>query len=229
MFKLPGLVHGAMGIIFFIVNAIFALVLLILVLVSSIYALFSKNPDVRYISMKDELAKGQNPNGSTELNALGRGDMKEGSMRRALDDDDDASFYNPPIAKQPTHDASGVPLPPSTAGSNFSHNDPSQFFPAASKEIGYSQGGAQQQRAVPTDLPYLTAGAQRSPSRGSPRSPRMPVNTNYAPSAGGFDSVQGGYDHNGNFQANYQQPQQRSNNNYWSGGQGGGQQQNGYY
>jgi hypothetical protein len=219
-----------MGVIFFIVNAIFALVLLILVFVSSIYALFSKNPDVRYQPMKDELMKGGNPNGSTELDALGlaaRGDMKEGTMRRALDDDDDASFHNPPIAKQPTHDASGVPLPPSTAGSNFSHNDPSQFFPAASKEIGYSQGNFHQQRPVPAELPYLSPGAQRSPSRGSPRSPRMPVNTNYQPSSGGFDSVQGGYDQNGNFQANYQQPQQRNNNNYWSGGQGG--QHNGYY
>lgn len=226
-----------MGLVFFLVNAIFALVLLILVLVSSCYALFSKNPDVRYQPMKDELMKGANPNGSTEMDALGlaaRGDMKEGTMRRALDDDDDA-FYSPPIAKQPTgFDASGVPLPPSTAGSNFNqNNDPSQFYPAASKEIGYSQydNNVQQQRSVPTDLPFLAAGVQRVPSRGSPRSPRMPVNTNYAPSANGFENANGGYDANGNYQTNYQQPQQRSNNNYWTGAQGQGQggQQSGYY
>lgn len=107
-----------MGVIFFVVNAAFSLVLLILVLASSGYALFSKNPDVRYQPMRDDrgsfIKSNSNMLGaSTELDALGataRGDMKA----RDLGDDDGASA----ISRGP-QDASSVPLPPSTAGSTY--------------------------------------------------------------------------------------------------------------
>ena len=71
-----------MGVIFFVYNAAFALVLLILVLVATAYAIFSKNPDTRYQPMRDDrgsFIKSQTQL-NTELDALGvtaRGDMAQ--------------------------------------------------------------------------------------------------------------------------------------------------------
>lgn len=91
-----------MGVIFFVVNAVFALVILLMVLWSSIWALISKNPDTRYQPMRDDrgsFIKSQTNLGTTELDALGataRGDGKAGAYaaerkRMELDDDDDLS------------------------------------------------------------------------------------------------------------------------------------------
>ncbi len=107
-----------MGVIFFVVNAIFALVLLLLVLIATCYAIFSKNPDTRYQPMRDDrgsFIKSQTQL-NTELDALGvtaRGDMaQKGYYSRDLDDDDSFSSGS---GKQP--DPSRMPLPPSTANS----------------------------------------------------------------------------------------------------------------
>ena len=108
-----------MGVVFFIVNAAFALVLLVLVLISTIYAVVSKNPDTRYQPMRDDrgsFIKSQSQL-NTELDALGataRGGMTQtGYKGRDIDDDGDS--YSSGSMK---HDAAGVPLPPSTANSN---------------------------------------------------------------------------------------------------------------
>ena len=53
-FGLRSVVSGVMGLVFFIANAAFSTVLLILIIFSCGYALFAKNPDVRYQRMKDE-------------------------------------------------------------------------------------------------------------------------------------------------------------------------------
>ena len=127
-----------MGVIFFIYNAAFALVLLLLVLIATGYAMFSKNPDTRYQPMRDDrgsFIKSQTQL-NTELDALGvtaRGDMaQKGYYGRDLDDDEDS--FSSGSAKN--HDAAGVPLPPSTANSNMrdpprSPIDPNmQYFPS---------------------------------------------------------------------------------------------------
>lgn len=81
IFDLPGLVVGIMGVLFFFVNAAFALILLILLLIATGFALFTKNPDVRYQPMSDDrgsFIKSQT-NLTTELDALGataRGEPK---------------------------------------------------------------------------------------------------------------------------------------------------------
>lgn len=96
VFGLPGLVVGVMGVVFFIMNAVFALVLLILVLVATGYAVFSKNPDVRYQPMRDDrgsFIKSQS-NLTTELDALGataRGESKIPFQSRDLDGDSHSS------------------------------------------------------------------------------------------------------------------------------------------
>lgn len=43
-----------MGVVLVLYNAIFALVLLLMVLVSAFYAIFSKNPDLRYEPVRDD-------------------------------------------------------------------------------------------------------------------------------------------------------------------------------
>ncbi|KAF2020301.1 TRP-domain-containing protein [Aaosphaeria arxii CBS 175.79] len=95
VFNAPGMVTGVMGVIFFIYNAVFALVLLLMVLVSSGFALFTKNPDTRYQPMRDDrgsFIKSQTQL-TTELDALGataRGEGKGTHPQSRIDDDDDS-------------------------------------------------------------------------------------------------------------------------------------------
>jgi hypothetical protein len=86
-----------MGVIFFIYNAAFALVLLLMVLVASGFALFTKNPDTRYQPMRDDrgsFIKSQTQLTGNELDALGataRGEGKGAHGRVPLDDDESIS------------------------------------------------------------------------------------------------------------------------------------------
>ncbi|KAJ5679629.1 hypothetical protein N7462_007873 [Penicillium macrosclerotiorum] len=97
VFNPPGMMIGVMGVVFFVYNAVFATVLLILVLIASGYAIFSKNPDTRYQPMRDDrgsFIKSQTQL-TTELDALGataRGDVKSGQYHQNPFDDDSASI-----------------------------------------------------------------------------------------------------------------------------------------
>ena len=77
-------------------NAIFALILILLLLVATGYAIFSKNPDVRYQPMRDDrgsFIKSQT-NLNTELDALGataRGESKAPFKPREIDTDSHSS------------------------------------------------------------------------------------------------------------------------------------------
>jgi hypothetical protein len=94
VFNPPGMMIGVMGVVFFVYNAAFALVLLVLVLIASVYAVVSKNPDTRYQPMRDDrgsFIKSQTQL-TTELDALGataRGDVKNGNgyQQNPFDDD----------------------------------------------------------------------------------------------------------------------------------------------
>ena len=118
VFNQPAIVTGVFGVVFFVVNAIFALVLLILVIVSTILAATRKNPDTRYQPMGDDRAsfiKSQTQL-TTELDALGataRGEMK-GGYKPGLDLDDDDSWDAESNRRHPAN----MPLPPSTANSH---------------------------------------------------------------------------------------------------------------
>lgn len=111
-----------MGLIFVAINVLFTIALLLMVLFSSCYAMFVKNPDTRYQPMRDD--RGSFIKSATQLNteldALGataRGDMVQTAYHKSRDlDDDDESFSSGSGRHQ--HGASGVPLPPSTATSN---------------------------------------------------------------------------------------------------------------
>lgn len=90
---------GVMGVVFFVANAIFALVLLILVLIASIYAVVSKDPDMRYQPMRDDRGSFIKSSGqlNAELDALGataRGSEMElkSTAYKPMFEDDSASF-----------------------------------------------------------------------------------------------------------------------------------------
>src|ERR1700750_180008 len=90
-----------MGVLFFLVNCIFAIVILLMVMWTSTRALMSKNPDTRYQPMRDDrgsFIKSNTNLGTTELDALGataRGEAKPGTYeyaeRKRLDIEDDYS------------------------------------------------------------------------------------------------------------------------------------------
>ncbi|KAL1966181.1 hypothetical protein VTN77DRAFT_4733 [Rasamsonia byssochlamydoides] len=88
VFNQPAMVNGVMGVVFAIYNAAFALVLLIMVLVSAIYAIFSKNPDLRYEPVRDDrgsFIRSQTYLKTTELDALGATARGETKVRYGLD------------------------------------------------------------------------------------------------------------------------------------------------
>lgn len=127
-----------MGVIFFIYNAAFALVLLVMLLVSSGFALFTKNPDTRYQPMRDDrgsFIKSQTQL-TTELDALGataRGEGKgtHAASRSRIDDDDDHSSVDHQrqmAAKEGGFSEHYQPTPPrSPAHSNFDRSQQSFY------------------------------------------------------------------------------------------------------
>lgn len=73
IFNGPGLLVGVSGVVFFVLNAVFALVLLLVVLIAAVFSIIQKNPDVRYQAVADNRAsfiKSQTTL-TTELDALG--------------------------------------------------------------------------------------------------------------------------------------------------------------
>ncbi|KAA8909279.1 hypothetical protein TRICI_004591 [Trichomonascus ciferrii] len=77
IFNQPQSINGIMAVVFFVLNAVFSLVLLIMIIVSCGWAIFSKNPDNRYQPMRDDresFIRDQNASEkklTTELDALG--------------------------------------------------------------------------------------------------------------------------------------------------------------
>lgn len=74
VFKQPPVVSSVAAVVYFVLNAIFALILLIFTIVTCTIALIHKNPDVRYEQVKDDRAAfmiNENPHDDVELRALG--------------------------------------------------------------------------------------------------------------------------------------------------------------
>lgn len=107
IFNQPAIVTGVMGVLFFVLNAVFAFVLLILVLVSSLYSIFAKDPESRYQPMRDDRTSFmKNKNDSTvttELDALGTKARDMEINRHSITKD--AGIID-------SHPAGLVPLPP---------------------------------------------------------------------------------------------------------------------
>jgi len=96
VFNQPPLVTGIVGVVLWIANAAFALVLLLMLIITTLFVFFRENPDGRYQFMADDrtsFMKSQTHlTTTTELEALGataRGD-KAGKYGLDLDDDADS-------------------------------------------------------------------------------------------------------------------------------------------
>ncbi|KAM0552545.1 hypothetical protein ACHAPJ_007873 [Fusarium lateritium] len=98
VFGLPKIVVGVVGVVLFVLNAAFALILLLMLIVSTALVFFRKNPDARYQFMADDRAsfmKSQTQvNATTELDALAataRGDKAGYNKHLDLDEEDSVS------------------------------------------------------------------------------------------------------------------------------------------
>ncbi|KAF2748422.1 TRP-domain-containing protein [Sporormia fimetaria CBS 119925] len=141
VFGQPKIVTGVMGVVFFIYNAVFALVLLLMVLVSSGFALFTKNPDTRYQPMRDDrgsFIKSQTQL-TTELDALGATARGEGKGTHARIEDEDDSYSSSSLeqrqmaAKEGAYTEHYQPAPPRTPvdGYGGDHYNSHQAAPTA--------------------------------------------------------------------------------------------------
>ncbi|KFY13729.1 hypothetical protein V492_03076 [Pseudogymnoascus sp. VKM F-4246] len=168
IFSQPAIVTGVIGVVFFVVNAAFAFVLLVVVVVSTVLAATRKNPDTRYQTMSDDRAsfiKSQTAL-STELDALGataRGEMK-GGFKPGLDLDDD-SFESDSVRHHPAN----IGLPPSTANSYDGRGSPFD-------EKRVYQGSLAAESRHNSDVPMMGNNTRMGPSptpqfmnRGGPR------------------------------------------------------------
>lgn len=190
VFNQPGLVTGIVGIVYFVANAVFSLVLIILVLLATIYAFARKNPDARYQPVADDRAsfiKSQT-HLTTELDALGataRGDSKE-AFKPNLDLDEDNESWSSDSMRNPA----SHPLPPSTSNSNYrdpprSPIDPSvPLFPAGGQ--GHSPSLHNYPESRPnSDLPLMNRGLPNGSSSNLSAGFRLDNNA----SPGGFRSA----------------------------------------
>lgn len=117
VFNQPPIVTGVVGVVLWLANAVFALVLLIMLIVTTVIVLIRKNPDARYQFMADDRAsfmKSQTQlNTTTELDALAataRGD-KHG-YKAGFDMDEDAESISSDSMKRRT-DPSHMQVPQS--------------------------------------------------------------------------------------------------------------------
>ena len=147
VFGAPKLVVGVVGVVLFVLNAVFALVLLLMVIISTSITFFRKNPDARYQFMADDRAsfmKSQsNLNTTTELDALAataRGD--KGGYKAQLDLEDDESFSSEDIRRRPGQNPSA----------------------AASQHSFHGQGQGPRSPVNPS-MPLFPAGRPESPFR----------------------------------------------------------------
>ncbi|CAI4215148.1 unnamed protein product [Parascedosporium putredinis] len=125
VFGAPPLVVGVVGVVLFVLNAAFSLILLLMLIISTTLVFFRKNPDARYQFMADDRAsfmKSQTQlNTTTELDALAataRGDKLGFNSKLDLDDDN-ASLSSVSVQRR-----ANLGMHP--AGSQFSlHNEKS--------------------------------------------------------------------------------------------------------
>lgn len=129
VFNQPALVNGVIGLILFFLNAIFALVLLLMVIVTTVIVFVRKNPDTRYQFMADDrtsFMKSQSQlTGTTELDALAataRGDKS--GYKHGLDLDDDNESISSESMRRRTDPSMMHNMQPQTVNSTLGSHPP---------------------------------------------------------------------------------------------------------
>jgi len=120
VFNQPPLVTGVVGLVLWLVNSIFSLILLLMLIVSSLIVFFRENPDGRYQIMADDrtsFMKSQTHlTTTTELDALAataRGDKL--GWKPGVDLDDDAESITSDSLRRQTTDRDHLSLPSAAA------------------------------------------------------------------------------------------------------------------
>jgi hypothetical protein len=177
VFGAPGLVVGVIGVVLFILNAAFALILLLMVIISTIFALLRKNPDARYQFMADDRAsfmKSQTHlTTTTELDALAataRGDKAGYKSQLDLEDNESLS------SGRNDRDSAGYPMLGGQNGPRSPVNPSMPLFPAGGQRpqspfrtaspspYSHSSSSLSQQRSYNDNSPA----ASRSQNNASP-------------------------------------------------------------
>jgi len=184
-FGQPPMVAGVMGVIFAVYNIIFIFVLLIMVLVSSIYAIASKNPETRYQPMRDDrgsFIKSQSAL-TTELDALGataRGDGKDVYANEAKEIDDGSS----------SSDSLSRPATQRSRFSNQNLQNPNTYTPSHAPSSPGQAPSMQHAPPMPTGYGQHrpnTAPGQQGPTQSfsrpgaGPYGPPRSAHSNYPP------------------------------------------------
>ncbi|KAJ4306178.1 putative flavin carrier protein 3 [Collariella sp. IMI 366227] len=133
VFNQPKLVTGVVGLVLWIANMIFALVLLLMLIISTIFVFFRENPDGRYQIMADDrtsFMKSQTHlTTTTELDALAataRGDKT--GFKGGLDLDDDAESITSDSVRRQT-ERLGVPSAAGSMSGGFNNRPHSPASP----------------------------------------------------------------------------------------------------
>ncbi|KAH7162031.1 hypothetical protein B0J13DRAFT_430461 [Dactylonectria estremocensis] len=160
VFGAPTMVAAIVGIVLFVANAAFSLVLLLTVIISSVLVFRRKNPDARYRFMADDrtsFMKSQTQldnNNNNELDALAataRGDNASYASHIHSNEDNDSLYSNSISRRANPEHRSGI------------------TSAAARSQISVNHTGSSQTSSSPVNpaLPLLPAEGQRQPS--SPR------------------------------------------------------------
>ncbi|KAF5986752.1 calcium related spray [Fusarium coicis] len=175
VFGLPKIVVGVVGVVLFVLNAAFALILLLMLIVSTALVFFRKNPDARYQFMADDRAsfmKSQTQvNATTELDALAataRGD-KAGYSNKHLDLDEEDSVSSESLRRR------------------AEMNNQSQ--------TSFQRGDVPPRSPVNPAMPLFPADGQRpaSPFRNASPNPYQQSASNLSQQRSAGDSSPGGY------------------------------------
>ncbi|KAL7818677.1 TRP domain-containing protein [Trichoderma aethiopicum] len=171
VFGAPLLAIGVVGVILFVLNAIFSLVLLLMVIASTAYSIYRKNPDARYQFMADDRAsfmKSQtqlNNNAATELDALAvtaRGD-KAGYK---LGDDEEASITSNE-QRHPADATSSMAYAPQSMTAQPSFYQPARSVSPVNPSVPLFPANDQQSHSSYGHAPPSPSGMRHSPSFGS--------------------------------------------------------------
>ncbi|KAI1416166.1 TRP-domain-containing protein [Hypoxylon sp. FL1857] len=191
VFNQPPLVNGVIGLILFFLNAIFATVLLLMVIVSTTLIFYRKNPDGRYQFMADDRAsfmKSQSQlTGTTELDALAataRGD--KAGYKAGLDLDDDNESISSASMRRRT-DTSNLAVPTAAPNGAYNrNNNPERPRSPVDPSVPLFPANSGPQRA-PSPFNGNSGASQRSQHSDSPPSYRAQNNASPWQRGAGYD------------------------------------------
>ncbi|KAI0126369.1 hypothetical protein BJ170DRAFT_403321 [Xylariales sp. AK1849] len=165
VFGQPALVNGVVGVVFWLLNAITTLVLLVFIIISTIFVFFRENPDGRYRFMSDERASfmksSHSLSAADQLNALAS--TARGEKNHGLDLDDDGGESMSSNSLRYGFGAARGSLP-STATSRDSWRDsrvrvgPTTSFATEAQRSPLNPGSGRSSPVKQTEGPFHDAG-----------------------------------------------------------------------